>query len=109
MPELRVDPLSGQRAIVARDRAGRPGGGLSVAPPPAIDPESDPFAEGHEDRTPPELYAVRPNGGGAGHAGLDGAGRAEPVSGAGRGLRAARARMPIQTCSGRPPPAAPTR
>src|SRR6202008_1735298 len=23
----------------------------------------DPFAEGHEDQTPPELYAVRPNGG----------------------------------------------
>jgi UDPglucose--hexose-1-phosphate uridylyltransferase len=64
MPELRVDPLSGQRAIVAGDRAGRPGGGLSVPPPPAIDPESDPFAEGHEDRTPPEIYAVRPGGGG---------------------------------------------
>ena len=62
MPELRVDPLTGQRAIVARDRADRPGGGLSVTPPAAIDPDSDPFAEGHEDRTPPEVYAVRPNG-----------------------------------------------
>ena len=62
MPELRVDPLTGQRAIVARDRADRPGGGLSVEPPAPIDPESDPFAEGHEDRTPPEVYAVRPNG-----------------------------------------------
>jgi UDPglucose--hexose-1-phosphate uridylyltransferase len=28
-----------------------------------LDPEADPFAEGHEDRTPPELYAVRPAGG----------------------------------------------
>jgi UDPglucose--hexose-1-phosphate uridylyltransferase len=28
-----------------------------------IDPESDPFAEGHEDRTPPELFAVRPGDG----------------------------------------------
>jgi UDPglucose--hexose-1-phosphate uridylyltransferase len=28
-----------------------------------LDRESDPFAEGHEDRTPPELYAVRPDGG----------------------------------------------
>jgi UDPglucose--hexose-1-phosphate uridylyltransferase len=28
-----------------------------------LDPSTDPFAEGHEDRTPPELYAVRPNGG----------------------------------------------
>ncbi len=26
-------------------------------------PSDDPFAEGHEDRTPPELYAVRPGGG----------------------------------------------
>jgi UDPglucose--hexose-1-phosphate uridylyltransferase len=32
-------------------------------PAEPIDPASDPFAEGHEDRTPPELYAVRPNGG----------------------------------------------
>jgi UDPglucose--hexose-1-phosphate uridylyltransferase len=64
MPELRVDPLSGQRAIVAGDRAGRPGGGLSVPPAPAIDPKTDPFAGGHEDRTPPEVYAVRPGGGG---------------------------------------------
>jgi UDPglucose--hexose-1-phosphate uridylyltransferase len=31
--------------------------------PERIDPEQDPFAEGHEDRTPPELYALRPNGG----------------------------------------------
>ena len=62
-PELRIDPLSGQRAIVARARAGRPGGELSAAPAPPLDPDSDPFAEGHEDRTPPELYAVRPNGG----------------------------------------------
>jgi UDPglucose--hexose-1-phosphate uridylyltransferase len=64
LPEVRIDPLTGQRAIVAGDRAGRPGGGLTVAPAPALDPETDPFAEGHEDRTPPEVYAVRPNGGG---------------------------------------------
>jgi UDPglucose--hexose-1-phosphate uridylyltransferase len=63
MPELRIDPLTGQRAIVAGDRAGRPGGQLSATPPPEIDPESDPFAEGHEDRTPPEVYALRPGDG----------------------------------------------
>jgi UDPglucose--hexose-1-phosphate uridylyltransferase len=63
MPEIRIDPLTGQRAIVAGDRAGRPGGELSAPPAPPVDPEKDPFAEGHEDRTPPELYAVRPNGG----------------------------------------------
>ncbi|MDQ5808686.1 MAG: DUF4921 family protein, partial [Actinomycetota bacterium] len=27
------------------------------------DPAKDPFLEGHEDRTPPEVYAVRPDGG----------------------------------------------
>ncbi len=63
MPELRIDPLTGQRVIVAGDRAGRPGGGLSAPPVPELDPDTDPFAEGHEDRTPPELYAVRPAGG----------------------------------------------
>ncbi len=31
--------------------------------PSAIDPAGDPFAAGNEDRTPPELYAVRPDGG----------------------------------------------
>ena len=64
MPELRIDPLSGRRAIVAGARAGRPGGELRATPAPEIDPSGDPFAEGHEDRTPPEVYAVRPNGGG---------------------------------------------
>jgi UDPglucose--hexose-1-phosphate uridylyltransferase len=65
LPQIRIDPLTGQRAIIAGERAGRPGGELSAEAPPPIDPDSDPFAEGHEDRTPPELYAVRPNGGGA--------------------------------------------
>lgn len=63
MPEIRIDPLTGNKAIVAGERAKRPGGGLSAEPPAPIDPESDPFADGHEDRTPPELYAVRPGGG----------------------------------------------
>ncbi|MCW2967044.1 MAG: UDP-glucose--hexose-phosphateuridylyltransferase [Solirubrobacteraceae bacterium] len=63
MPEVRVDPLTGLKAIVAAERATRPGGGPSTTPAEPIDVESDPFAEGHEDRTPPELYAVRPGGG----------------------------------------------
>src|SRR5450432_3130694 len=63
MPELRIDALTGLRAIVAGGRAVRPGIELWTAPPPAIDPLTDPFAEGHEDRTPPELYATRPGGG----------------------------------------------
>jgi len=64
MPEVRIDPLSGYRAIVAGARAGRPGGELSATEADPIDPETDPFADGHEDRTPPELYALRPNGSG---------------------------------------------
>ena len=47
---------------MAGDRAGRPGGGLSASPASPLDRETDPFAEGHEDRTPPELHAVREGG-----------------------------------------------
>ncbi len=64
MPEVRIDPLTGLRAIVAGDRARRPGGELRAPPSPPLDPETDPFADGHEDRTPPEVYAVRSGGGG---------------------------------------------
>lgn len=63
MPEIRVDPLTGLRTVVADARAGRPGSGLADPPPhPPIDPERDPFLEGHEDRTPPEVDALRPDG-----------------------------------------------
>jgi len=63
VPEVRVDPLTGLRAIVAADRGSRPGGWAHLQAPAAeIDPETDPFASGHEDRTPPEVYAVRPDG-----------------------------------------------
>jgi UDPglucose--hexose-1-phosphate uridylyltransferase len=63
LPELRIDPLTGLRTIVASERAERPGGDWRIPARPAIDPDSDPFLEGHEDRTPPELFALRPNGG----------------------------------------------
>jgi UDPglucose--hexose-1-phosphate uridylyltransferase len=62
LPELRVDPLSGLRTIIATERATRPGGRQVIEPPPPIDPASDPFAEGNEARTPPELHAVRDGG-----------------------------------------------
>jgi UDPglucose--hexose-1-phosphate uridylyltransferase len=61
--EVRVDPLTGLRTIVATDRAGRPGSWAITTDAPPIDPETDPFAPGHEDRTPPEVFAVRPGGG----------------------------------------------
>jgi UDPglucose--hexose-1-phosphate uridylyltransferase len=73
MPEIRIDPLSGHKTIIAGERSRRPGGEPGCAPPEPIDAERDPFAEGHEDRTPPELYAVRPDGG-LGGAGVDGIG-----------------------------------
>jgi UDPglucose--hexose-1-phosphate uridylyltransferase len=60
---VRVDPLSGHKTIIAGERSRRPGGEPRCPAPNPIDHESDPFAEGHEDRTPPELYAVRPGGG----------------------------------------------
>jgi UDPglucose--hexose-1-phosphate uridylyltransferase len=65
VPEVRIDALTGLRAIVATDRVQRPGGTLTVAPPEPIDPGADAFAENHEDRTPPELFALRPGGGAA--------------------------------------------
>ena len=63
MPEVRVDPLSGHRTIVAGERSRRPGGAPTCGEAAPIDVERDPFAEGHEDRTPPEIYALRPGGG----------------------------------------------
>jgi UDPglucose--hexose-1-phosphate uridylyltransferase len=65
MPEIRVDPLSGHKVIVAGERSVRPGGEPRCPAPSEIDVEKDPFAIGHEDRTPPELYAVRRDGGSA--------------------------------------------
>jgi UDPglucose--hexose-1-phosphate uridylyltransferase len=66
LPEVRVDPLTGLKTIVAADRAGRPNAGLTAAPGAPLDPAGDPFAEGHEDRTPPEVYALREGAAGAG-------------------------------------------
>jgi UDPglucose--hexose-1-phosphate uridylyltransferase len=58
LPELRIDPLSGLRVIVAGERGSRPGAWLDVEARPPIDRERDPFAAGHEDQTPPELYSL---------------------------------------------------
>jgi UDPglucose--hexose-1-phosphate uridylyltransferase len=61
-PQIRIDQLTGLRVILAPGRAERPdvfkravGGGTGA--------EECPFCEGREDRTPPEVYAVRPGGG----------------------------------------------
>jgi UDPglucose--hexose-1-phosphate uridylyltransferase len=50
MSEVRIDPLSGLRTIVAPERADRERDAR------------DPFAEGNESLTPPEVYALRPGG-----------------------------------------------
>ena len=55
MNELRVDPLTGLKTIIAAARADRPGGHFDLDPPPPINADKDPFALGHEDQTPPEV------------------------------------------------------
>lgn len=56
--EVRVDPLTGLRAIIAPARAGRPHALAPVAAAGAVPAATDPFAAGHEDRTPPALLEV---------------------------------------------------
>jgi UDPglucose--hexose-1-phosphate uridylyltransferase len=63
-PEIRIDQLTGLRTLLAPGRAERP----DAFPSPAVerDPagaEMCPFCEGREDRTPPEAWASRPEGG----------------------------------------------
>jgi UDPglucose--hexose-1-phosphate uridylyltransferase len=66
VPEIRIDPLTGQRTILAEVRAQRPASGLPGASGAtgarADGAPEDPFAEGNEASTPPEVYAVRPDG-----------------------------------------------
>jgi UDPglucose--hexose-1-phosphate uridylyltransferase len=61
-PQIRLDQLTGLRSILAPGRADRPDA-FEPAPRRAADPRGCPFCEGREDRTPPEIYAVRPSGG----------------------------------------------
>ncbi|MBO9534384.1 MAG: hypothetical protein J7513_15535 [Solirubrobacteraceae bacterium] len=60
--ELRTCPFGGRRTLVAAGRTSRPGGGHQVGPLEQIDPADDPFLEGHESQTPPEVDADRPPG-----------------------------------------------
>src|SRR5438034_1386062 len=61
MPELRKDPVVGRWVIISTERSRRP---TSFVP---VTHEKKkhfcPFCAGNEDRTPPEVYAIRPNGG----------------------------------------------
>jgi UDPglucose--hexose-1-phosphate uridylyltransferase len=63
-PEVRIEQLTGLRAILAPGRAERPdafAASPGLAKPDAAD--TCPFCEGREDRTPPEVWARRPAGG----------------------------------------------
>jgi UDPglucose--hexose-1-phosphate uridylyltransferase len=61
MPELRKDPVVGRWVIISTERSRRP---TNFAPPLPVQPGSFcPFCPGSEDKTPPEVYATRTNGG----------------------------------------------
>ncbi|MDH4183727.1 MAG: galactose-1-phosphate uridylyltransferase [Nitrospinota bacterium] len=60
MRELRRDPVVNRWVIISSERAGRPMDAFHVAPE---NPEAYcPFCEGVESATPPELFALRPQG-----------------------------------------------
>lgn len=61
MPELRKDPVVGRWVIISTERSRRP---TNFIPESLAKIQTfSPFAEGREDMTPPEVYAVRPAGG----------------------------------------------
>ena len=58
MPELRKDPVVGRWVIISTERSLRP---TNFSPPVQSKASSFcPFCPGHEDKTPPEVYAYRP-------------------------------------------------
>ena len=61
MPELRKDPITGRWVIISTDRARRPSDFVRES----VKKQGGycPFCPGHEDRTPREIMAYRPNGG----------------------------------------------
>ena len=63
MPELRKDPVVGRWVIISTERSRRP----SNFQPVSHEKSGDycPFCSGHEDKTPPEVWAYRPDGGAA--------------------------------------------
>ena len=63
-PEIRIDQLTGLPTILAPGRAERPAG-FKRAASEQKGAEGCPFCEGQEERTPPEVYAARPDGGAA--------------------------------------------
>ena len=64
MPELRKDPITGRWVIIAADRAMRPTDFVREHVVPTGG-HFCPFCPGHETKTPPEVLAYRPGGGGS--------------------------------------------
>ena len=61
MPELRKDPVVGRWVIISTERSRRP---TNFTPAPETrGSDFCPFCPGNEDKTPPEVHAVRANGG----------------------------------------------
>lgn len=58
MSELRKDPILERWVIIAAERGRRPSD-FEHASAPSSPPAACPFCEGNEQRTPPEIYAVR--------------------------------------------------
>jgi UDPglucose--hexose-1-phosphate uridylyltransferase len=61
-PEIRIDQLTGLRTILAPARADRPNA-FAIDDRPLPDPGGCPFCEGHEQDTPGEVWAQRPDRG----------------------------------------------
>ncbi|RLD96899.1 MAG: galactose-1-phosphate uridylyltransferase, partial [Aquificota bacterium] len=59
MPELRMDPIKQRWVIIAVERARRPED--FQIPPEEKKLHACPFCYGNEDKTPPEVFAIRPS------------------------------------------------
>jgi UDPglucose--hexose-1-phosphate uridylyltransferase len=70
VPELRKDPVTGRWVIISTERRKRPND-FRVETAVSIGRASCPFCPGHEDLTPPEVFAFRQNGAAANGPGWD--------------------------------------
>lgn len=61
MPDLRKDPTIGKWVIIATERSSRPSD-FKEEPEELTKMDTCPFCEGREDKTPPEILAIRPPG-----------------------------------------------
>jgi UDPglucose--hexose-1-phosphate uridylyltransferase len=62
VPELRKDPITGRWVIISTERRKRPND-FRFERPRVVSRELCPFCPGHEELTPPEVFAYRQNGG----------------------------------------------